>query len=287
MSQEITPPASAASADSSGKVRPVALITGAAGGIGRATAFELGRRGYALSLVDCNEAGVAALVAELSVAGTDALALAGDLADLEFAARAVRDTACHFGRLDLLVNNAAWRELKSMRSITPESWDKTLRICLTAPAFLARWAAEIMERQGGGAIVNISSIRAFQPDGVAAAYVAAKGGLDSLTYDLASLYGRAGIRVLAISPGAIDTELSRDYSDDSGQSLTSDLRRSSEEMIPLGRWGRPEEIARMVALLAGDEASYLTGTTIVVDGGWTRNGTPHSLKRRMNPDEFR
>jgi 3-oxoacyl-[acyl-carrier protein] reductase len=270
-----------------GGKQPVALLTGAAGGIGRATALELARRGYALALADCNGAGLAALAAELPSTEPVPLILAGDLSDMAFAESTIRETVCRFGRLDLLVNNAAWRELFSMRRISLESWERTLRVCLTAPAFLARWAAEVMERQRRGTIINISSIRAFQPDGIAAAYVAAKGGLDALTYDLASLYGPAGIRVLAISPGAIDTELSRDYTDDSGKSLTAELRRSSEDMIPLGRWGRPEEIARMIALLAGDDASYLTGTTIVVDGGWTRNGTPRSLKQRMSPDDFR
>jgi 3-oxoacyl-[acyl-carrier protein] reductase len=265
----------------------VALLTGAAGGIGRAAALELSRRGYALALVDTNSAGLAALADELRPCGREPLILSGDLGDMAFAESTIRETVRRFGRLDLLVNNAAWRELASMRRISLESWDKTLRVCLTVPAFLARWAAETMERQGRGTIINISSIRAFQPDGIAAAYAVAKGGLDALTYDLANLYGRAGIRVLAISPGAIETELSRDYSTDSGESLTADLKRTSEDMIPLGRWGRPEEIARMIALLAGDEASYLTGTTIVVDGGWTRNGTPQSLKRKMSPDDFR
>lgn len=268
-------------------VAPVAFLTGAAGGIGRATSIELSRRGYSLALVDCNRAELEVLGAELAARGATIFTITGDLADLAFAEQAIRDTVQHFGRLDLLINNAAWRELASMRRITPESWDRTLRVCLTAPAFLSRWAAETMERQGRGVIINISSIRSFQPDGVAAAYVAAKGGLDALTYDLAALYGRSGIRVLAINPGAIDTDLSRDYTDDSGQSLTEDLRRSSEDMIPLGRWGRPEDIARVIALAASDDAAYLTGTTIVVDGGWTRNGTPHSLKRRMSPEDFK
>lgn len=264
----------------------VALLTGAAGGIGRATALELGRRGYALALVDCHAEKLDALTGELHELGIAALPLAGDLAELDFAEQAVRDTDSQLGRLDLLINNAAWRELASMRKISVESWERTLRVCLTVPAFMSRWAAEVMERSGRGVIINISSIRSFQPDGIAAAYVAAKGGLDALTYDLAALYGRMGIRVVAINPGAIDTELSRDYSDDSGESLTDDLRRSSEDMIPMGRWGRPEDIARMIALVASDEAAYLTGTTVVVDGGWTRNGTPHSLKRRMAPDDF-
>jgi 3-oxoacyl-[acyl-carrier protein] reductase len=266
--------------------KPVAFVTGAAAGIGLATARELVRRGYALGLLDCNADALASTADELHGAGAHVQLHAGDVGDLTFSEAAVRETARNFGRLDLLVNNAAWRELVSMRQISLESWEKTLRVCLTAPAFLARAAAQIMEPQKSGVIVNVSSIRAFQPDGLAAAYVAAKGGLDSVTCDLASLYGRSGIRVFGIAPGAVDTSLSNDYTDNAGGSITTDLRRTSEDHIPLGRWAKPEEIARLIALLAGDEASYLTGTTIVVDGGWTRNGTPRSLKRRMAPEDF-
>ncbi|MBI3865386.1 MAG: SDR family oxidoreductase [Planctomycetia bacterium] len=265
---------------------PVAFLTGAAAGIGLATARELARRGYSLGLLDCNADALAAASDELQSTGAQVLSHTGDVGDLTFSEAALRNTARYFGRLDLLVNNAAWRELMSMRRITLESWEKTLKVCLTAPAFLARAAAEVMEPRRAGVIVNISSIRAFQPDGLAAAYVAAKGGLDSVTSDLASLYGRSGIRVFGIAPGAIDTMLSNDYTDATGASITADLRRSSEDDIPLGRWGKPEEIARLIAVLAGDDASYFAGTTIVVDGGWTRNGTPHSLKRRIAPQDF-
>ena len=264
----------------------VALITGAANGIGRATATELAHRGYALGLLDYDHAALEAAASSLKSNGAQVAIYTGDVGDLEFSQEAVRNTAREFGRLDLLVNNAAWRELLSMRNITLESWEKTLRICLTAPAFLARTAAEIMASQRHGVIVNISSIRAFQPDGLAAAYVAAKGGLDSLTADLAALYGPQGIRVLGIAPGAIDTLLSNDYTNPDGDSLTTDLRKASEDAIPLGRWGKAEEIARMIALLASDDASYLTGTTVVVDGGWTHNGTARSLKQRIAPRDF-
>ena len=267
--------------------QPVAFITGAAAGIGLATGRVLSQRGYAVALLDSDAAALATAAAELQRAGVPTLACHGDVGDLAYAESALRKAADHWGRLDLLVNNAAWRELISMRRITLESWERTLRVCLTAPAFLARTAAEIMEPQGRGVIVNISSIRSFQPDGLAAAYVAAKGGLDALTYDLAALYGRSGIRVFAVNPGAVDTTLSRDYTDAEGRSITDDLRRSSEDDIPLGRWARPEEIAKLVATLSSDDASYLTGTTIVVDGGWSRNGTPHSLKQRIAPDDFR
>lgn len=268
------------------RIERVAFVTGAAAGIGLATARELARRGHAVGLLDCNEPGLSAAGEELRAAGFDVLTHCGDVGDLAFAEAALRATANHWGRLDLLVNNAAWRELVSLRRISVESWERTLRVCLTAPAFLARSAAELMEPQGRGVIVNVSSIRSFQPDGLAGAYAAAKGGLDALTYDLACLYGRSGIRVFAINPGAVDTALSQDYTDAAGESITADLRRSSEDHIPLGRWAKPEEIARLIAMLAGDDASYLTGTTIVADGGWTHNGTPQSLKRRIAPEDF-
>lgn len=264
----------------------VAFITGAAGGIGLAAAHELVRRGYAVGMLDCHAAKLADAADDLRSKGGDVLTHCGDLADLAFAETALRDTAKKWGRLDLLVNNAAWRELLTMRRITVESWERTLRICLTAPAFLSRWTAEIMEPQRSGVIINISSIRSFQPDGQAAAYTSAKGGLDALTYDLAALYGRSGIRVLAINPGAVDTALSHDYADPEGQSVTEELRRRSEDHIPLGRWGRAEEIARLIAALASDDASYVTGTTIVADGGWTHNGTPQSMKARIAPKDF-
>ncbi len=191
-----------------------------------------------------------------------------------------------FGRVDVLVNNAAWRELLTLRTVTPESWERTLRICLTVPAFMSRLAAADMERRGTGVIVNVSSIQSRRAGGFATAYVAAKGGLDALTFDLATLYGPRGIRVVAVNPGAIDTELNDDYTDAAGASISDASRRHVEDMVPLGRSGRPEEVARAIVWLAGDGASYITGTTIVVDGGWTTQNSPYSLKRMMFPDEF-
>jgi 3-oxoacyl-[acyl-carrier protein] reductase len=198
----------------------------------------------------------------------------------------VESTLERFGRLDVLVNNAAWRELLTMREMTQASWDKTIQICLTAPAFLARKCAIQMEKVGKGVIVNVSSMMSHRASGIASAYVAAKGGLESLTYDLAALYGPVGIRVVAVCPGPIDTLMSRYEMSSASGSLEDESRRASENYIPLRRWGRPDEIAKVIAFVASEDASYLTGTTIVVDGGWSTQLSPYDLKHAMKPDQF-
>ena len=182
---------------------PVALITGAAGGIGAATACEFALRGHSLALVDCDRQSLDRVIAQIRSLGSEVQGLVGDLADLAFAEQAVQEAAAHFGRIDVLVNGAIWREIVTMREISVESWERTLRVGLTTPAFLARWVARVMETRQGGVIVNVSSMMSQQSTGFAPAYVACKGGLESLTYDLAALYGSKGIRVVAISPGAI------------------------------------------------------------------------------------
>ena len=273
--------------------RPVALVTGASRGIGAATAPEFARRGNDLVLVARTADGLEATASAVRAAGGEALVIAGDLSDLAFAETLVGRAVAHFGRLDVLVNNAAWRDLRTMRTIPIESWERTIRVNLTVPAFLSRWAAEQMERQrgsasaAGGVIVNVSSIQSRRAAGISPAYVAAKGGLDILTAELATVYGPAGIRVVAINPGAIDTEMNADYNDPSGASLSAQTLAHVEDMVPLRRVGRPEEIARAIAWLASPEASYVTGTTIVVDGGWSGQHAPYALKRMMFPDEFR
>lgn len=269
------------------KDTPVALVTGASRGIGAATAEEFARRGYHVAIVARGADALGAVADRIRAGGGEALVCAGDLSDLEFAESAVRRTVDRWNRLDVLVNNAAWRELKTMRQISLESWEKTLRVCLTAPAFLARWAAEVMEPRRRGVIVNVSSIMSSRAGGIGPAYIAAKGALDSLTYELASLYGPSGLRVVAVNPGAIDTELSGDYANEEGEDLTGRLCAWSEDHIPLHRWGTPEEVARVIALLAGDDAEYITGTTIVVDGGWLHNHLPQSLRKQMHPKQFR
>lgn len=261
----------------------VALVTGASAGIGTAVAEEFAHRGYAAGIVGRDAKRLDEVRRRIEAAGGRVLALSGDLGDLGFAESVVRQVAAAFGRLDVLVNNAAARELKTMREMTPAEWDRTIRVCLTSPAFMARWAAEEMEWHGGGVIVNVGSMMSRQAHGVSAAYVSCKGAMESLTYDLAALYGPAGIRVVTIAPGAIDTAMSNTLTNTpaaDGRSEDS-IREFSESMAMLGRWGRPEEVAKTVAWIASDEASYLTGTTLVLDGGWSRMHMPPAVTQAI------
>lgn len=263
--------------------RPVAIVTGAARGIGAATARELAARGDRLVLVDLLAAELSALAAELTAAGADVLPIAGDLADIDFCRSVVGEAAARFGRLDLLVNNPAWRKVETLRETSLADWDRTLRICLTAPAFLARFAADVMQRERRGVIVNITSIRTHFNDGTAAAYVAAKGGLEALTRELAALYGPRGIRVVSLAPGAIDTDLSGDLA---ASDVMRDVVADCIDHTPLARFGAPQEIACTIAWLASDAASFISGATIVADGGLSHNHYGLALKRRMKPEEF-
>jgi 3-oxoacyl-[acyl-carrier protein] reductase len=261
----------------------VALVTGASAGIGTAVAEEFAHRGYAVGIVGRDAARLDEVRRRMESSGGRVLALCGDLGDLDFAESAVRKVAAEFGRLDVLVNNAAARELRTMREMTPAEWDRTIRVCLTSPAFMARWAAEEMERHGGGVIVNVGSMMSRQAHGVSAAYVSCKGAMETLTYDLAALYGPVGIRVVTIAPGAIDTAMSSNLtaSEPAGGVATDPIREFTESMAMLGRWGRTDEVAKAVAWIASDEASYLTGTTIVLDGGWSRMHMPPAITQAI------
>lgn len=264
------------------------IITGAAGGIGAATAERFAREGYALTLADIDEKALHAIGERLTASyGSACLLCPGDLADLAYVRELVDRTLKRWSRVDVLVNNAAWRSLETMRTISEETWDKTLRICLTAPAFLSRWAAAAMEQRSlPGVIVNISSVMAGRAGGSSPAYIACKGGIESLTYELAALYGPRGIRVVAVSPGNIDTGLSKDYTDDAGNNVSDRLREDMNDHTALQRTGRPEEIAAVCWWLASSEASFVTGTILQADGGFLHNFNAYSMKKLNFPEEF-
>ena len=266
----------------------VALITGAVGGIGRSAAKAFAKAGYKIAITDREDEPLQAIKSGLELEmGAAVLARAEDLSIETSWQDLTNDVLSEWGRIDVLVNNAAWRTVESMRSISLENWEKTIRICLTAPAFLARYVAEAMEKNGkGGAIINLSSAMAQRAAGYSPAYIACKGGLQSLTYELASLYGPKGIRVVCINPGNVETEMSADYFDAEGNNVSKLLTADMDLHTPLRRAASADEIASVICWLASSEASFITGTSILADGGFTHNFNSYLMKQLQFPDTF-
>lgn len=266
----------------------VAIITGASKGIGRSTALKFAANNYNVVLVGRNLEELDQLKLEIEQRyRTEVLFFAGDLAREEFLRQIVADTVRQWGRIDVLINNAAWRTIETMRTISLDNWEKTIRICLTAPAFLAKYTANAMEELNiGGVIINISSVMSNRAGGNSPAYIACKGGLESLTFELAVLYGPKNIRVVSVNPGNIITDLSNDYLDEQGNNVSQKLTDSIVENTPLGRAGTVEEIANVSYWLSTSEASFITGTSLLVDGGFLHNFNSYPLKKLQYPQEF-
>ena len=142
------------------------------------------------------------------------------------------------------------------------------------------------ERQQGGVILNVSSVMSARAGGTSAAYIACKGALESLTYELSALYGPRGIRVIAVAPGNIKTPISGDYADPDGKNISETLVDDMKDATPLQRQGEPEDIAQVLYWLSTPAAAFITGTTIVVDGGFLRNFNRYSVKTKQFPSEF-
>ncbi|MDR6804672.1 NAD(P)-dependent dehydrogenase (short-subunit alcohol dehydrogenase family) [Dyadobacter sp. BE34] len=266
----------------------VVLITGATGGIGRATANAFASAGCKLVLTDLDTSALSALEEEVKGRyNQQVLSLPGDLSETGFWDELIGSAFAKWGVVDVLVNNAAWRTIETMRTIPVKTWEKTLRICLTAPAFLSQAVALRMEAlRRPAVIVNVSSMMADRPAGTSPAYIASKGALNSLTAELAVTYGRSGIRVVGVSPGYVETALSRDYRDAGGDDVSTRLIDAVNDNVPLGRGADPEEIAEAICWLSSECASYITGTTLVVDGGFKPNFSGYSVKRNQFPDQF-
>lgn len=266
----------------------VAIITGASAGIGRAVANRYAENQYHLVLVARNNEELVKLERELrSAYDIQCLVCPGDLNDKKFLRSIIDTTVQHWGTIDVLVNNAAWRTIETMRSMSFDTWEQTLGICLTAPAFLAKWSAEVMEKNGNkGTIINVSSVMSARAGGISPAYIAAKGAIESLTYELAVTYGRSSIRVVCVQPGNVETNMSQDYTDPDGENISNTLVEHVSDLTPLSRAGKAEEIAEAIYWLSTDKASFITGTTLLVDGGLSHNFNAYSIKRLQFPNEF-
>jgi len=268
--------------------KKVVIITGAAGGIGFATAKKFAEHNYCITLADINVDGLKLVQEHLEKEyKANCHICHGNLMDLNYVKGIVAESMRKWGQIDTLINNAVWRTVETMRTISLENWDKALRINLTAPAFLAKYAAAEMEaKKIKGVIINISSVMAHNAAGYSPAYITAKGGIESLTYELAALYGPKEIRVVGVSPGNIETSLSNDYRDQEGNNLSETMKNVVNDKTPLGRGGRPEEIANVCYWLSSPEASFITGTNILVDGGFLHNFNSYEIKRMQFPKQF-
>jgi NAD(P)-dependent dehydrogenase (short-subunit alcohol dehydrogenase family) len=251
-------------------LQPVALVTGAAQGIGRGIALRLAGAGYAVALADLNGAGLAAVQAEIEAAGGAALSLTADLYQLDQVQQVV-DRAAAWGRLQVLVNNAGRVITQPFFDVTEADWDAVHDLDLKAAFFALQYAARrMLADQTPGRIVNIASIsgRSGRPD--QAAYAGAKAGLISVTRSAALALAPHGITVNAVAPGIVDTPVTRRVHEARAQALGITPEESLARMltrVPLGRIETPDDVAGVVAFLCSPEAGYITGQTLNVCGG--------------------
>jgi NAD(P)-dependent dehydrogenase (short-subunit alcohol dehydrogenase family) len=257
----------------------VALVTGGAGGIGRGIVEGFVQAGAAVAVADANSSAANELVSALNHKGHRTIATIGDVAQAENAARMVTETVRAFGRLDVVVNNAGIQPSGWSYRIeeTPEEvWDRIIGVNLKGVFLVSRASIPEIRKAGGGVIVNIASVQALQSGPKVPSYAASKGGVLAMTRNMALDYARENIRVVAVCPGTIDTQMVRENARAEGGDLDNVLRRMGA-LNPLGRLGRPEDIANAVVFLASDRASFITGEYLCVDGGfmalgaWTRD----------------
>jgi len=240
----------------------VAVITGAAQGIGAACARRLAADGAAVAVWDVDEARGSALAAELDTDGRRALFCRCDVSRKTAVDDALAATLRTFGRVDALVNNAGLFKAADFLDISEADWDTVIAVNLKGAFLVAQAVARAMAGSGGGAIVNMSSVNGTLAIPDIASYNVSKGGINQLTRAMALALVDKGIRVNAVAPGTIATELAR------SAVLTSDAARARiMSRTPMGRLGEPAEVADVVAFLLSDASSYVTGEIVVVDGG--------------------
>jgi NAD(P)-dependent dehydrogenase (short-subunit alcohol dehydrogenase family) len=243
----------------------VAFVTGAASGIGRATALAFAREGANVVVADIDQRGNQDTVRMIEDLGGQAFAVNCDVTRSEDVQTALSRTVERFGRLDYAFNNAgAEQQPKPMADITEEEWDRIITVNLRSVFLCLKYEIPLMLQRGGGAIVNTSSGAGIKVFGRGASYAAAKHGVVGLTKDAALDYASLNIRINAVCPGIIDTEMMDRFT---GGTVRERDRVIAQE--PIGRMGRPDEIAATVVWLCSDAASFVTGHAMVADGGQT------------------
>jgi len=247
----------------------VAIITGAAKGIGRAIAIEFVKEGAKVVIADIDFEGAKRTVEDIKKLGGEAIAVRVNVADPNDVEVMVKKTLDAFGKIDILINNAGIAIQKPALEMTLDEWKKIIDVNLTGVFLCSQAVGRVMVKQGGGVIINMASMLGFIAIPKRSAYCASKAGVIGLTKELAVEWAKYGIRVVGVAPGWVATK------------RVIELTKKgvvNEEVVktltPMGRMATPEEVAKLMVFLASDDASFITGETVLIDGGYVAYGGP-------------
>lgn len=245
--------------------RKVALVTGAGSGIGAATAQEFARQGAKVGVLDVRSERAGEVAGAIRQAGGEAFAITADVSSASDIQSAIDAVVGQWSRLDVLVNNAAIQIMGPLHEYREEDFDRTIAVNLKGAFLGIRSALKVMLAQGAGVILSTSSVLGLVGDPDLAVYGSTKGGILAMTKAVAVAYGRRGIRAVAVCPGDVNTPLVKEFFD--FQPDPDEARSRVYAEYPLGRIAEPQEIARVHAFLASEDAAFISGTEVVVDGG--------------------
>ncbi len=245
----------------------VMIVSGGASGLGRAAAVKFAKNGYDITLVDIDEKKGKEAEQQIKDMGQDAVFCQCDISQKDQVQNAAEVTKERFGRADVLINNAGLEIRGSILQCTEDDWDRTYDTNLKGIYYMSNAFIPSMIEQGSGSVINTGSILGYRTVGERAAYSSSKGAIDTLTRTMAFDLAEKGIRVNCVAPGAIDTPLLRGSINDSPDPEETERVLGNNSVF--GRLGTPEEVANVMYFLASDEASFVTGATYFVDGGWS------------------